>query len=330
MDISERTKALESLKIGTRESKLALLQSNWVKARIEQEYPNTRIELVAIRTTGDKILDSPLSKVGGKGLFVKEIEAALLNGEVDLAVHSVKDVPADLPKGLVLAIFPEREDPRDAFISIQCRAFNALPHGSRVGTSSLRRTAQLLNARPDLEVISLRGNVDTRLRKLAAGEFQAIVLATAGLKRFGLTDRISEVFSTEQMLPAIGQGALGLELRADDTEAIDLLSFLNHEPTKITVEAERAFLKELEGGCQVPIAAFAQLNDERLELRGMVAELDGSRLLTDCLTGNKNDGENIGIKLARALLDAGADKILAEVYGTDESPDGERGDSGPR
>jgi hydroxymethylbilane synthase len=318
MDSLGKTQTVEWLRIGTRASKLALVQSRWVKAKIEQKYPNARVELVTIKTTGDTILDSPLSKVGGKGLFVKEIEDALLEGRIDLAVHSMKDVPAELPEGLVLSTFPKREDPRDAFVSRQYRTFSLLPQGSRVGTSSLRRAAQLLNVRPDLNVVSLRGNVDTRLGKLAAGEFQAIILAAAGLRRFGLANRISQVFSTHQMLPAIGQGALGLELRADDTETISLLSFLNHEPTRTTVGAERAFLKELEGGCQVPIAAFAQLNGQRLHLQGMVAELDGSSLLRDHLTGNKNNAENVGINLARKLLDAGADKILADIYGKDQ------------
>jgi hydroxymethylbilane synthase len=318
MDTLGKTKPVESLRIGTRGSKLALVQSTWVKAKIEQKHPNAHVELVTIKTTGDTILDSPLSKVGGKGLFVKEIEDALLNGRIDLAVHSMKDVPAELPEGLVLSIFPQREDPRDAFVSTQYRTLNLLPHGSRVGTSSLRRAAQLLNVRPDLEMVSLRGNVDTRLRKLAAGEFQAIILATAGLRRFGLADRISQVFSTDQMLPAIGQGALGLELRADDTETMGLLDFLNHEPTRITVGAERAFLKELKGGCQVPIAAFAHLNGQRLHLQGMVAELDGSSLLRDHLTDNKDKAEDLGINLARKLLDAGADRILADIYDKDQ------------
>jgi hydroxymethylbilane synthase len=302
----------KSLRIGTRASKLALVQSTWVKEKVKHRYPNAHVELVTIKTTGDKILDSPLSKVGGKGLFVKEIEEALLLGKVDVAVHSMKDVPAELPEGLEISAFPKREDPRDAFVSTEYRTLNQLPYGSRVGTSSLRRAAQLLNMRPDLAVLSLRGNVDTRLRKLEAGEFQAIVLATAGLKRFGLTDRIRQVFSTAQMLPAIGQGALGLELRADDTETITHLDFLNHEPTRITVKAERAFLKELEGGCQVPIAAFAQLVGKKLLL---VAELDGSLVLRDRMVGNEEKAEDIGVKLARKLLDAGAEKILAHIYG---------------
>lgn len=315
MDNLSSTTSVKRLKIGTRGSKLALVQSKWVKEKIKQKHPNAHVELVTIKTTGDKILDSPLSKVGGKGLFVKEIEESLLSGKVDVAVHSMKDVPAELPEGLVLSAFPKREDPRDAFVSTQYQTLNQLPKGSRVGTSSLRRAAQLLHIRPDLDVLSLRGNVETRLRKLEAGEFQAIILATAGLKRFGLADRIRQVFSTDQMLPAIGQGALGLELRADDTEAISLLDFLNHEPTRITVRAERAFLKELEGGCQVPIAAFAHLVGKRLHLEGMVAELDGCLILRDRMGGNEEKAEEIGVKLARKLLDAGADRILADIYG---------------
>jgi hydroxymethylbilane synthase len=318
MNTHGKGKSGDSLRIGTRGSKLALVQSTWVKAKIEQKYPNTRVEVVTIKTTGDAILDAPLSKVGGKGLFVKEIEDALLKGRIDLAVHSMKDVPAELPEGLVLSTFPEREDPRDAFVSTHYQTLNLLPYGSRVGTSSLRRAAQLLNVRPDLEVVSLRGNIDTRLRKLAAGEFQAIILAAAGLRRFGLADRISQVLSTDQMMPAIGQGALGLELRADDTKTIDLLDFLNHEPTRITVGAERAFLKALQGGCQVPIAAFAQLSGQLLNLQGMVAELDGSSLLKDRLTGNKDNAKNLGINLARKLLDAGGDRILADIYGKEQ------------
>lgn len=303
------------LNVGTRGSKLALAQSEWVKGKVEKRHSHVRVELVTIKTTGDTILDSPLSKVGGKGLFVKEIEEALLKGKVDLAVHSMKDVPAELPEGLVISVFPEREDPRDAFISVEYQTLDQLPHGSRVGTSSLRRAAQLLHVRPDLEVASLRGNVDTRLRKLEVGEFQAIILATAGLKRFGLSDRICQVFSIEQMIPAIGQGALGLELRADDPKTLSLLEFLGHEPTKLTIMAERAFLKELEGGCQVPIAAFAQLNGGMLNLQGMVAELDGSTLLKDQMNGRKHQAEEIGISLARKLLEAGGEKILANVYG---------------
>jgi hydroxymethylbilane synthase len=303
------------LRIGTRGSKLALAQSEWVKKRIEGQHPHAQVQLVRIKTTGDKILDSPLAKIGGKGLFVKEIEEALLNERVDLAVHSMKDVPAALPEGLILASFPEREDPHDAFVSIDYLELDQLPQGARVGTGSLRRAAQLLHVRPDLELLPLRGNVDTRLRKLEAGEFQGIILAAAGMRRLGFEDRISQVLPTEQILPAIGQGALGLEVRRDDEETIGLINFLNDEETQVTVEAERAFLKELEGGCQVPIAAFSRLGGGRLDLEGMVAELDGSKIIRDRITGARNEGEDMGIRLARRLLASGADKILEKIYG---------------
>jgi hydroxymethylbilane synthase len=286
-----------------------------VKKRIEGRHPHAQVQLVRIKTTGDKILDSPLAKIGGKGLFVKEIEEALLNKRVDLAVHSMKDVPAALPEGLILTTFPKREDPHDAFVSIDCPNLGQLPRGSRVGTGSLRRAAQLLHIRPDLELLPLRGNVDTRLRKLEAGEFQAVILAAAGMRRLGFGDRISQLLSTEQILPAIGQGALGLEVRHDDEETIGLIDFLNDEETQVTVEAERAFLKELEGGCQVPMAAFSRLNGGRLDLEGMVAELDGSKIIRDRITGARNEAEDMGIRLARRLLASGADEILERIYG---------------
>ncbi|HUU81257.1 MAG TPA: hydroxymethylbilane synthase, partial [Acidobacteriota bacterium] len=267
------------LKIGTRGSKLALAQSNWVKEKIEARHPHVRVELVRIRTKGDKILDSALSKIGGKGLFVKEIEDALIRKQVDLAVHSMKDVPSDLPEQLMLAAFPLREDPRDALISRGDKTLDQLPKGSSVGTSSLRRAAQLLHIRPDLNVVPLRGNVDTRLRKLGSGDLQAIILAAAGLKRLGFSNRVSQIIPVEQVLPAIGQGALGLEVRRHDEDTLHLLDFINHESTEVTVKCERAFLKELEGGCQVPIAALAQVDEGCLILQGMVAELDGSTLI---------------------------------------------------
>jgi hydroxymethylbilane synthase len=303
------------LRIGTRGSRLALTQSTWVKEKIEHRHPDVQVELVRIKTTGDTILDSPLSKVGGKGLFVKEIEEALLRKKVDLAVHSMKDVPGELPEGLVLSAYPEREDPRDAFVSVLYLSLDQLPHGSRVGTSSLRRGAQLLHIRRDLEVVSLRGNVDTRLRKLEGGEFDAIILAAAGLRRFGLTGRIRQLLPMEQMLPAIGQGALGLEIRKEDEKTRQVLHFLNHQDTELTVRAERAFLRELQGGCQVPIAAMARLSEKALHVEGMVAALDGSILLRDNITGEKAQAEEIGVRLARRLLDAGAEKILARIYG---------------
>ena len=301
-------------KIGTRGSRLAIAQCEWVKKKVEARHPHIHVELVRIKTTGDKMLDTPLSKIGGKALFVKEIEEALLRKAVDLAIHSLKDVPAELPEGLMLSAFPEREDPRDAFISVKYQTIRDLPQRAEVGTSSLRRAAQLLTIRRDLEIVPLRGNVDTRLRKLEKGEIQAIILASAGLKRLGLEKRITHVIPSDQILPAIGQGALGLEVRRDDELTVSLLEFLNHEETEITTRAERAFLKELEGGCQVPIAAFCRFKDGGLHLAGMVAELDGSHTVRDKITGKKTQAEQIGITLARKLLDSGADKILARIY----------------
>ncbi len=302
------------LKIGTRGSKLALTQSHWVKEKIEKKHSHIQVELVRIKTTGDKILDSPLSEIGGKGLFVKEIEDALLEKRVDMAVHSVKDVPAELPGPLMVSVFPEREDPHDALLSRDNLTLDSLPPGARVGTSSLRRITQLLYIRPDLDTVPVRGNVDTRIRKLESGEFHAIILAVAGLKRLGLASRIDERLSSQQLMPAIGQGALGLEVRREDQKTMDLISFLNHGPTEMTVRAERAFLKELEGGCQVPIAAIGSLNDEKLYLRGMVANLDGTEILKDEITGKKDKAEELGITLAKRLLDAGGREILRDIY----------------
>ena len=303
------------LRIGTRASKLALKQSEWVKGKIEARHPDVNVDLIRIKTMGDKILDSPLSKIGGKGLFVKEIEDALLERKVDLAVHSMKDVPAELPDRLMLSTFPEREDPADALISIGDQTLDQLPRGATVGTSSLRRGTQLLHTRPDIELVPLRGNVDTRLRKLESGNLHAIILAAAGLKRLGLSSRITQTLSFDQVLPAVGQGALGIEVRRDDKQTINLLSFLDHKTTRITVTTERAFLKEIEGGCQVPIAGLAQLNEDKLSFEGMVAELDGSRILREEIIGTKDQAEEIGIDLARRLLDSGADRILEEIYG---------------
>ena len=304
------------LRIGTRGSRLALAQSEWVKGKIEARYSDVQVELVRIKTTGDKILDSPLSKIGGKGLFVKEIEEALLSKRIDLAVHSMKDVPAALPDGLILSTFPEREDPRDAFLSVKYQGLEQLPPGARVGTGSLRRSTQLLHLRPDLRVVPMRGNVDTRLGKLETGEYEAIILAASGLKRLGLGDRISQTLMVEQVLPAIGQGALGLEVRREDERTISRIDFLNHRETELTVKAERAFLKELEGGCQVPLGAFCRVENGQLHLKGMVAELDGSRVLRDRMTGSEDEAEEMGITLARRLLAAGAKEILDRIYRT--------------
>jgi hydroxymethylbilane synthase len=302
------------LRIGTRGSKLALAQSEWVKAKIQAEHPRAKVELVKIRTKGDRILHSPLSWIGGKGLFVKEIEDALLRGEVDLAAHSLKDVPSELPKELELGVFPEREDPRDAFVAMKYKSVGELPEGAAVGTSSLRRSAQLLHLRPDLRVIPLRGNVDTRLRKLESGDLQAIILAAAGLRRLGLRERITGFLSPEEFIPAIGQGVLGLELRKRDGKVKGLLKFLNHEETERTAKAERAFLARLGGGCQVPLAGYARLKANVLYLEGMVAEPDGSIVLRKKVHGSKERPEELGRALAEDLLAAGADRILEKIY----------------
>ncbi|MBW1787471.1 MAG: hydroxymethylbilane synthase [Deltaproteobacteria bacterium] len=305
------------LRIGTRGSKLALAQSRWVRGEILARHPDVQVELVRIKTTGDKILDTPLSRIGGKGLFVKEIEEALLRRDVDLAVHSIKDIPARLPDGLMLSAFPEREDPRDALVSEGDLPLDALPAGARVGTSSLRRGAQLLRRRPDLVLVPLRGNVDTRLAKLDSGNLEAIVLAAAGLKRLGLEGRISQAIPVEYLLPAIGQGALGLEVRRHDGDTLRVLDFMDHEPTRITVLAERAFLAELDGGCQVPIAGFARMAGDRVVIEGMVSEPDGNHWVSDTLSGPVDRAADMGRELARKLLAAGADKILQNLYAQD-------------
>lgn len=304
-----------TLKIGTRGSRLALAQSGWVKKKIKEKYPDLDIALISIKTRGDKIIDSPLAKIGGKGLFVKEIEDALIRREIDIAVHSIKDVPAELPEGLHIPIFPEREDPRDALLSEKYSGIDDLSSGASVGTGSLRRSSQLLHMRPDLEIIPIRGNVDTRIKKMESGDVQAIILAAAGLIRLGFSARIRQVLPSEVCLPAAGQGALGLEVRSDDRMLRTDLSFLNHGPTEIAVRAERAFLKELGGGCQVPVAAYCFLDGASLTLEGMVAELNGKRIMRDKLTERIGNPEKIGYDLARRLLDAGADEILEGVYG---------------
>ena len=308
------------IRIGTRGSALALAQSGWVKARIEAAYPDVKAELVRITTKGDKILDSPLSKIGGKGLFIKEIEEALLREEVDIAVHSMKDVPAELPVGLEIPLLPKREDPRDAFVSKEYGDLDSLPEGAAVGTGSLRRSAQLLHARPDLEVIPLRGNVDTRLKKLESSRMDAIILAAAGLRRLGLSHKITSILSPEAFLPAAGQGAIGLELRKDDRELVSILGFIHHKATALAVQAERAFLEELVGGCQVPLGALATMEADGLILQGIVAELDGSRIVRDQEIGPKDKAEEIGRTLAKRILSAGADGILSRIYGRGENP----------
>jgi hydroxymethylbilane synthase len=302
------------IKIGTRGSKLALTQSSLIKKIIENKHSDIGVELVIIKTKGDKIIDSPLSKIGGKGLFVKEIEDSLLDEKIDIAVHSIKDVPAELPEGLCIPFFPEREDPGDAFLSLKYKSIQDLPEGARVGTGSLRRSSQLLNMRQDIVIVPIRGNVDTRMGKLEKQELDAIILATSGLNRMGLSSEIKEKLSPEILIPAVGQGALGLEIRENDKLCHDILGFINHGETELAVKAERAFLKRLEGGCQVPIGAFAKIKNNQILIRGMVAELDGSRIIKAEHESQCDDPDKTGITLAEKLLDAGADKILASVY----------------
>lgn len=314
--MSTGTRSRSTLVIGTRGSQLALWQAEWVQGQLRAIAPEICVIIKRIQTSGDKIQDVPLAKIGGKGLFVKEIEEALLRKEIDLAVHSMKDLPAVLPEGLQIICVPEREDPRDALIGREAQKLEMLPLGGRVGTSSLRRQAQLLHARPDLQMEVLRGNVDTRLRKLRDHHLDAIILAASGLKRLGWDQHVTEYLSVDVSLPAIGQGALGVEGREDDTFVRDLVAKFEHQPTRVTVAAERALLTRLEGGCQVPIAGYATLQGETLKLDGLVASLDGKRYVRHSLSGPTGEAESLGHSLAEELLDRGAQPILEEIYGT--------------
>ncbi len=304
-----------TLTIATRGSRLALWQAEHIKSCLQAIAPELEIRLNVIKTKGDIILDVPLAKVGGKGLFVKEIEEALLNGEADLAVHSMKDVPMELPQGLLLGCVPPRENPTDCLLSCQYGSVAALPQNACVGTSSLRRQAQLLAQRPDLRIESLRGNVDTRLRKLREGVYDAIVLASAGLNRLELTAPCMHSLDPQVFLPAVGQGALGIECREDDYELFALLAQLEDTPTRVCVEAERGFLAGLEGGCQVPIAGHARLlDDDTLCLEGLVAEVDGSRILRAQKQGHTSQARQWGLELASEILDQGGRAILEKLY----------------
>nr|MBP7323140.1 hydroxymethylbilane synthase [Deltaproteobacteria bacterium] len=303
--------------IGTRGSSLALWQANHIKSQLEREHPQHTFELVKIKTSGDKILDVPLAKVGGKGLFVKEIEAALREGSIDLAVHSMKDVPAVIPSELTLAAVTRREHPGDVLIARSGASLDDLPKGARVGTSSLRRQCQLLTYRPDLTVVSLRGNLDTRLRKVETNQFDAIVVAAAGVIRMGWQDRVTQYLPTSLLLPAIGQGALGIETRIADKYTRSMVSFLHDVDTAVAVAAERAVLKRLEGGCQVPIAALGTISDESIALDGLVGSLDGSLIIRKQVEGSRDKPEELGISLAEQLLNAGGRDILAGIYGND-------------
>lgn len=303
-----------TIRIATRKSPLALWQAEFVRAELLKRNPGLTVELIKMTTQGDKILDTPLAKVGGKGLFVKELEQGMLRGDADLAVHSMKDVPVELPDGLHLAAICEREDPRDAFVSNHFAKLDELPKRARVGTSSLRRQLQLRERRPDLEILDLRGNVNSRLQKLDDGKFDCIILAAAGLKRLGFEKRVTSFIEPEQSLPAIGQGAVGIECRSDDPRINSLLAPLNHALTRICVEAERAMNHRLQGGCQVPIGGFAVLEKDTLWLRGLVGSPDGTRVVRAEARGPGAQAANLGVAVANDLLARGADAILKEVY----------------
>ncbi len=305
---------MQRIRIATRKSALALWQAEFVKAELLKHHPELTVELVPMSTQGDKILDTPLAKIGGKGLFVKELETAMLEDRADIAVHSMKDVPVEFPDGLMLSTICEREDPRDAFVSNQFRAIAELPPGAVVGTSSLRRQCQLKALRPDLQVRDLRGNVNTRLAKLDNGEFAAIILAAAGLLRLGFAERIAGYLPVDQSLPANGQGAVGIECRTSDQRVQALLAPLEHGITRNCVLAERAMNRRLQGGCQVPIGAFATQHGEQITLRGLVGSLDGSEIIRDQVQGPASSAEALGQQLAERLLVAGAGKILTAVY----------------
>ncbi|HFQ14653.1 MAG TPA: hydroxymethylbilane synthase [Gammaproteobacteria bacterium] len=304
----------DTLRIATRKSQLALWQAEYVRDMLTLHYPDLTVELVTMSTQGDKILDTPLAKVGGKGLFVKELERSLLDEETDIAVHSMKDVPVELPAGLHLAAICPREDPRDAFVSNHHASLDELPEGARLGTSSLRRQCQLAALRPDLEIVDLRGNVNTRLQKLDDGEYDAIILAAAGLKRLQFENRITAFLATDTSLPAIGQGAVGIECRRDDERVNELLAPLNDPDTATRVAAERAMNQRLQGGCQVPIAGYAELEHGVILLRGLVGRVDGSEIIRGEIAGPPEDAAHLGQVLAEDLLARGADDILAALY----------------
>lgn len=300
--------------IGTRSSKLALWQADFVADAIKKEYPELHIEKKLMTTKGDKILDAPLAKIGGKGLFTKELETEMLAGGIDIAVHSLKDMPTEIPDGLVISAITKRFDPGDAMVSLAYNKFQDLPKGAKVGTSSLRRKAQLLALRPDLNFVDLRGNVNTRLRKLEEEHFDAIILAVAGLKRLGFGARITEVLPKEVILPAVGQGALAIESREGDEEVRDILSFLEDGDTRVCAQAERAFLSRVEGGCQVPVGVYATIEkDGDLSVEAVIASLDGKRIYRDNFQGNREEAESLGERLAETLLEAGGREILKEL-----------------
>lgn len=302
--------------IGTRGSQLALWQTDFIRSRIESTAPGLSIEVRTVKTTGDRLLDSPLSKIGDKGLFTKEIEKQMLEGTIDLAVHSLKDIPTRIPAGLVLGAITEREDVRDVFISHPRKkhsSLSALPHGARIATGSLRRTCQLLAFRPDFTIVNIRGNLNTRLEKLDNSDWDGMILALAGVRRLGWESRITEILPFEIMLPAVGQGALAVEIREGDSRVADLLKELHHEPTAIAARAERALLRHLEGGCQVPIGTYGRIEQGKLRLDAMIGSLDGKRIVRGEITGDTTHAEELGIKLAKDLFENGGREILEEI-----------------
>jgi len=304
--------SLKKIRIATRKSPLALWQAEHVKAKLQQQHPELEVELVSMQTEGDRIIDKPLSLVGGKGLFIKELEQSLYDHQADVAVHSMKDVTIDMPDGLQLQVILKREDPHDAFISEKYKSISDLPQGAVVGTSSLRRKSQLMAWRGDLNIKDLRGNVGTRLKKLDDGEYDAIILAAAGVMRLGLENRISEVISTDIILPAIGQGAIGIQARTGDSDVLEMITPLNDETTQQQVETERVVSRRLFGGCQLPIAAYAEIDRENIKITGMVGRTDGSEIIKDSVNGSLQDREALGLQLAETLLKNGADNILKE------------------
>ena len=304
----------DTITIGTRASKLALWQAEYIAGEIEKQHPACHVELKTMTTKGDRILDAPLAKIGGKGLFTKELEQAMLAGEIDLAVHSLKDMPTEVSEGLMIGVITARLDPGDAFVSVRYKAIEELPQGARVGTSSLRRRAQLLAVRPDLTILDLRGNVNTRLAKLDAGEFDAIVLAVAGLKRLGLGERIRTILPRAMILPAVGQGALAVECRADDTRIRECIDFLRDPHMTAAATAERAFLRRVEGGCQIPVGVYAEVGEgNMLHIEAMIASVDGMRVCRSRAMGATDTAEKLGIALAEELLDVGGRDILKEI-----------------
>ncbi|MWP62765.1 hydroxymethylbilane synthase [Gilliamella sp. Pas-s25] len=304
-----------NIRIATRKSPLALWQANFVKQQLLAAHPHLTVELIPMVTKGDILLDSPLSKIGGKGLFVKQLEQAILNNQADIAVHSIKDIPVEFPKGLTLATICKRDDVRDAFISNKYSNLNELPNGAVIGTSSLRRQCQLRAKYPHLKIKDLRGNVGTRLAKLDNYEYDAIILASVGLKRLALEDKIKQYIDTSLILPAVGQGAIGIETRTDDKQILEILSVLDDKNSRVCIQAERAMNKALQGGCQVPIACYSQLNNEVLSLQGLVGRIDGSKIVKIALTGDITEAEKLGQELAKRLLEQGAKTILQELNG---------------